>query len=183
MTTPQSKKRSISHYLKGFKYAATHCAHCGKLLDRTTLVHRGVIMNKIAIARLRTLIDEATWDSQRHEWSALCRFCADLHCRVQSEHFDIIGFKQYLFEHTEMSPGTIREYVVRLRRLGEHLKAQQIPVKQAPHGEIENQLERWLPPISTNSYRIALRKYSRYLNHSHQHGTPAACHEATSAIY
>ncbi len=33
--------------------------------------------------------------------------------------FDIIGFKQFLFEQTEMSPGTVREYVVRLRRLGE----------------------------------------------------------------
>ncbi|MCZ7834992.1 flagella biosynthesis regulatory protein FliZ [Atlantibacter hermannii] len=183
MTEPQQKKRPISRYLKDFKHAETHCAQCGKLLDRITLVHRGTIVNKTAIAQLDTLIDEATWASQRHEWSALCRFCGDLHCKVQSEHFDIIGFKQYLFERTDMSPGTIREYVVRLRRLGEHLEAQQIPADQAQQGEIEDQLERWLPPTSTNNYRIALRKYSRYLHHSHQNEPAKALYETTSAIY
>jgi FliZ protein len=42
------------------------------------------------------------------------------HCKEQSDFFDIIGFKQFLFEQTEMSHGTVREYVVRLRRLGQH---------------------------------------------------------------
>lgn len=102
---------------------------------------------------------------------------------MQSEHFDIIGFKQYLFERTDMSPGTIREYVVRLRRLGEHLEAQQIPADQAQQGEIEDQLERWLPPTSTNNYRIALRKYSRYLHHNHQSEPAKNLYETTSAIY
>ena len=38
-----------------------------------------------------------------------------------------MAFKQYLFEQTEMSPSTIREYVVRLRRLDEMLKARNFP--------------------------------------------------------
>ena len=82
-------------------------------------------MNKIAISRLDTLMDEAA-RRRAKEWVALCRFCGDLHCKEQSDFFDIIGFKQFLFEQTEMSHGTVREYVVRLRRPGQHLTMQNI---------------------------------------------------------
>ena len=54
MTVQQSKRRPLSRYLKDFKHSQTHCAHCFKLLDRITLVRRGQIVNKIAIARLDT---------------------------------------------------------------------------------------------------------------------------------
>ena len=63
MTVQQSKRRPLSRYLKDFKHSQTHCAHCFKLLDRITLVRRGQIVNKIAIARLDTLLDEAEWPS------------------------------------------------------------------------------------------------------------------------
>lgn len=109
MTVQQSKRRPLSRYLKDFKHSQTHCAHCFKLLDRITLVRRGQIVNKIAIARLDTLLDEAEWEQEKKEWVALCRFCGDLHCKEQSDFFDIIGFKQFLFEQTEMSHGTVRE--------------------------------------------------------------------------
>jgi FliZ protein len=126
MTVQQSKRRPLSRYLKDFKHSQTHCAHCNKLLDRITLVRRGEIVNKIAISRLDTLMDEAAWLEEQKEWVALCRFCGDLHCKEQSDFFDIIGFKQFLFEQTEMSHGTVREYVVRLRRLGQHLTVNNI---------------------------------------------------------
>jgi flagellar regulatory protein FliZ len=71
-------------------------------------------------------MDEAAWLEEQKEWVALCRFCGDLHCKEQSDFFDIIGFKQFLFEQTEMSHGTVREYVVRLRRLGQHLTVNNI---------------------------------------------------------
>ena len=61
MTVQQSKRRPLSRYLKDFKHSQTHCAHCNKLLDRITLVRRGEIVNKIAISRLDTLMDEAAW--------------------------------------------------------------------------------------------------------------------------
>lgn len=126
MMVQHLKRRPLSRYLKDFKHSQTHCAHCRKLLDRITLVRDGKIVNKIEISRLDTLLDENGWQVEQQSWAALCRFCGDLHCKTQSDFFDIIGFKKFLFEQTEMSPGTVREYVVRLRRLGNHLHEQNI---------------------------------------------------------
>ncbi len=143
-------------------HSQTHCAHCRKLLDRITLVRDGKIVNKIEITRLDTLLDENGWQVEQQSWAALCRFCGDLHCKTQSDFFDIIGFKQFLFEQTEMSPGTVREYVVRLRRLGNHLHEQNISLDQLQDGFLDEILAPWLPTTSTNNYRIALRKYQHY---------------------
>ncbi len=143
-------------------HSQTHCAHCRKLLDRITLVRDGKIVNKIEISRLDTLLDENGWQVEQKSWAALCRFCGDLHCKTQSDFFDIIGFKQFLFEQTEMSPGRVREYVVRLRRLGNHLHEQNISLDQLQDGFLDEILAPWLPTTSTNNYRIALRKYQHY---------------------
>ena len=183
MTVQQSKRRPLSRYLKDFKHSQTHCAHCHKLLDRITLVRRGEIVNKIAISRLDTLMDETEWQHEQQEWMALCRFCGDLHCKEHSDYFDIIGFKQYLFEQTEMSHGTVREYVVRLRRLGNHLDENNISHTLLQDGFIDENLEPWLPSTSTNNYRIALRKYAQFKT---QMPVPAARNIAlnsTSDIY
>ena len=158
----QVKRRPLSRYLKDFKHSQTHCAHCHKLLDRITLVRQGEIVNKIAISRLDTPMDETAWQQERSAWSALCRFCGDLHCKEQRAFFNIIDFKQYLLEKTDMSTGTVREYVVRLRRLGNHLNEHQVPQALLLERHAEEQLEPWLPQISTNNYRIALRKYLRF---------------------
>lgn len=162
MTVQQPKRRPLSRYLKDFKHSQTHCAHCHKLLDRITLVRRGEIVNKIAISRLDMLLDEAAWQQEQKEWVALCRFCGDLHCKEQSDFFDIIGFKQFLFDQTEMSHGTVREYVVRLRRLGNHLSELNISRHLLDEGYPDENLEPWLPTTSTNNYRIALRKYAQF---------------------
>ncbi len=74
MTVQQSKRRPLSRYLKDFKHSQTHCAHCNKLLDRITLVRRGEIVNKIAISRLDTLMDEAAWLEEQKEWVAALPF-------------------------------------------------------------------------------------------------------------
>ncbi|MTH48766.1 flagella biosynthesis regulatory protein FliZ [Intestinirhabdus alba] len=170
MLVQQSKKRPLSRYLKDFKHSHTHCAHCRKLLDRITLVRQGKIVNKLEIARLDMLLDEAAWRVEQKEWAALCRFCGDLHCKQQSDYFDIIGFKQYLFEQTEMSPGTVREYVVRLRRLSNHLSEQNISRDLLQDGFLDENLAPWLPDTSTNNYRIALRKYEQYKANAHHPG-------------
>ncbi len=137
MMVQHLKRRPLSRYLKDFKHSQTHCAHCRKLLDRITLVRDGKIVNKIEISRLDTLLDENGWQVEQQSWAALCRFCGDLHCKTQSDFFDIIGFKQFLFEQTEMSPGTVREYVVRLRRLGNHLHEQNISLDQLQDGFLD----------------------------------------------
>lgn len=167
MTVQQVKRRPLSRYLKDFKHSQTHCAHCHKLLDRITLVRRGEIVNKIAISRLDILLDEAAWQEEQQEWVALCRFCGDLHCKEQSDFFDIIGFKQFLFDQTEMSHGTVREYVVRLRRLGNHLTELNVSRDLLDQGFPDENLEPWLPTTSTNNYRIALRKYAQFKAQSH----------------
>ncbi|PSY67546.1 flagella biosynthesis regulatory protein FliZ [Escherichia sp. 20412-1] len=162
MMMQHQKRRPLSRYLKDFKHSQTHCAYCRKLLDRITLVHDGKIVNKIEISRLDTLLDENGWYEEQKSWAALCRFCGDLHCKTQSDFFDIIGFKQFLFDHTEMSPGTVREYVVRLRRLGNYLSEHDISSDLLQDGFLDENLAPWLPTTSTNNYRIALRKYQCY---------------------
>lgn len=179
----QVKRRPLSRYLKDFKHSQTHCAHCQKLLDRITLVRQGEIVNKVAIARLDTLMDESAWQQERTAWAALCRFCSDLHCKEQSAFFNIIGFKQYLLEQTDMSTGTVREYVVRLRRLGHHFSAQQVPRELLLERHAEEHLEAWLPDTSTNNYRIALRKYLRFQRLQAQSGEQNFADCETSDIY
>ena len=61
-----------------------------------------------------------------------------------------------------MSHGTVREYVVRLRRLGQHLTLQNLSPDLLKTGYLDENLEPWLPATSTNNYRIALRKYAQY---------------------
>jgi len=155
MTVQQSKRRPLSRYLKDFKHSQTHCAHCFKLLDRITLVRRGQIVNKIAIARLDTLLDEAEWEQEKKEWVALCRFCGDLHCKEQSD----------------------------LRRLGNHLTEQNISHDLLQEGFLDENLAPWLPETSTNNYRIALRKYEQFKAHTHMGHMQKSSWTASSDIY
>lgn len=113
----------------------------------------------------------------------LYRFCGDLHCKKQSDFFDIIGFKQYLFEQTEMSHGTVREYVVRLRRLGNYLSEQNISHDLLQDGFLDESLAPWLPQTSTNNYRIALRKYQQYKAHQQIAPRQKSPFTASSDIY
>src|SRR5699024_11089073 len=92
----------------------------------------------------------------------MLRFCGDLKCKTQSNFFDMIGFKQFLFEQTEMSPGTVREYVVRLRRWGNHLHEQNISLDQRQDGFLDEILAPCLPTTSTSNNRIALRTDQHY---------------------
>lgn len=183
MTVQQLKKRPLSRYLKDFKHTQTHCAQCAKLLDRITLTHRGEIVSKTAIAQLDTLMDENRWQVERQSWAALCRFCGDLYCKEQQHYFDIIGFKEYLFDQTEMSHGTIREYVVRLRRLGNHLSSENIPLPSSPVAYLNDSFDAWLPPTSTNNYRIALRKYGQFQTLNQNLDAPFQENKSTSNNY
>lgn len=164
MMQKQAKRRPLSRYLKDFKHIATHCAHCSKELDRITLTRDGAIVNKVSIAQLDTLITDADWQEEQAHWDALCRFCGDLYCKEQNNFFDIIGFKQYLFEQTEMSHGTIREYVVRVRRLGNYFSEHSVPLPGESNAFSLEELNDGLPETSTNNYRIALRKYDQFIS-------------------
>ncbi|NIF20341.1 MULTISPECIES: flagella biosynthesis regulatory protein FliZ [Pantoea] len=159
----KSKARPLSRYLKDYKHSQTNCSHCGKVLDRMALVFRGQIINKEAIARMDQMIDEQLWFKLQPELTALCRFCSDIFCNSQPDYFDIMAFKQYLFEQTDMNHSTVREYVVRLRRLDDALKAQHFPAERLKGDVWSECLESHLPDAGTNNYRIALRKYDQFL--------------------
>ncbi|MEB6336486.1 flagella biosynthesis regulatory protein FliZ [Serratia rhizosphaerae] len=156
------KKRPLSRYVKDYKLTQTHCGQCGKQLDRMALVFRGKIINKEAIARMDQPIDEQVWQSVQQELTALCRFCSEISCNSHPSYFDIMAFKQYLFEQTEMSHSTVREYVVRLRRLDEMLSARNYPAEKLSNGCCYHLIDD-LPSAGHNNYRIALRKYDQYL--------------------
>ncbi|PKH24712.1 flagellar regulatory protein FliZ [Enterobacterales bacterium CwR94] len=157
------KLRPLSRYLKDYKHGQSHCSHCGKVLDRMALVFRGQIINKEAIARMDQLIDDQVWFKLQNELTALCRFCSDIYCNTHPTYFDIMAFKQYLFEQTEMSHSTIREYVVRLRRLDDILSASNFPAERLRDNSWHESLKNSLPDAGTNNYRIALRKYDQFL--------------------
>ncbi|MBS0967411.1 flagellar regulatory protein FliZ [Chimaeribacter arupi] len=157
------KKRPLSRYLKDYKHSQTHCSQCTKQLDRMALVFRGQIINKEAIAGMDQLIDDQVWLKLQNELMALCRFCSEISCNSNPEYFDIKAFKQYLFEQTEMSHSTVREYVVRLRRLDEMLSACNYPRDRIKGNSIHQRIIEDLPDAGHNNYRIALRKYDQYL--------------------
>lgn len=160
---PKLKTRPLSRYLKDYKHSQSNCSHCDKVLDRMALVFRGQIINKEAIARMDQPIDDQVWFKLQGELTALCRFCSDIYCNTHPTYFDIMAFKQYLFEQTEMSHSTIREYVVRLRRLDDMLSAQGFPAERLRGRSCHECLENSLPDAGNNNYRIALRKYDQFL--------------------
>ncbi|MHA7846434.1 flagella biosynthesis regulatory protein FliZ [Serratia sp. D1N4] len=158
-----SKKRPLSRYLKDYKHSQTHCSQCAKALERIALVFRGKIISKETIARMDQQIDEQVWCNLQRELTALCRFCSEIAYNSDPSYFDIVAFKQYLFEQTEMSHSTIREYVVRLRRLDEMLAAHNYPTERFAKGISYQRIVDDLPSVAHDNYRIALRKYDQYL--------------------
>ncbi len=158
------KKRPLSRYIKDFKHSQTHCAHCNKTLDRISLVFNDSILNKEAIADMTDLVDEAAWGELQGQFTALCRFCSEIFCNSNTDYFDIMSFKQYLFLQTEMSHSTVREYVVRLRRLDELLSSSNFSMKDFTASKVQEQLSDKMTDSAFSNYNIALRKYEQYLS-------------------
>jgi FliZ protein len=126
-------------------------------------VFRGKIISKETIARMDQQIDEQVWLNLQSELTALCRFCSEISYNSDPSYFEIMAFKQYLFEQTEMSHSTIREYVVRLRRLDAMLVAHNYPIELFAKGISHQGIIDDLPSAAHDNYRIALRKYDQYL--------------------
>lgn len=164
MSVSNVKKRPLSRYIKDFKHSQTYCAHCHKTLDRISLVFDDKILNKDAIAEMTELVGEQQWNELQGKFTALCRFCSEIFCNSNTDYFDIMSFKQYLFEQTEMSHSTVREYVVRLRRLDELLSSTNFSMKEFTADVIQQQLSDKLTESAFSNYNIALRKYEQYLN-------------------
>lgn len=63
-----------------------------------------------------------------------------------------------------MSHSTVREYVVRLRRLDELLTSTNFPRQEFTTEKIQSDLSKKLTPSAFSNYNIALRKYEQYLD-------------------
>lgn len=93
------------------------------------------------------------------------RHCADfavIYTAKRRVIFSILSALSNFFLSKLKWSNTVREYVVRLRRLGNHLHEQNISLEQLQDGFLDEILAPWLPTTSTNNYRIALRKYQHY---------------------
>ena len=87
MTASQQKRRPLSRYLKDFKHSQCDCSHCGKSLDRMSLVFRGKILDRETLAGMDQLIDDRVWQGLEKELTALCRFvvtCTAIAKRITS---------------------------------------------------------------------------------------------------
>ncbi|MBJ7220438.1 MULTISPECIES: flagella biosynthesis regulatory protein FliZ [unclassified Brenneria] len=158
------KKQLLSRYLKDFKHKQTHCSHCNKQLDRVSLVFRNQLINKKSVGDIDRLIDDEIWSGLQQELIPLCRFCSEILCNMQANYFDIKAFTQYLIEQTEVRHSTLREYVIRLRRLDELLTARNYPIERFTKENLQQYIHDYLPEIDNNIYRSALRKYDQYLD-------------------
>ncbi|MFC3395223.1 flagella biosynthesis regulatory protein FliZ [Brenneria rubrifaciens] len=162
---PQSirKKQLFSRYLKDFKHKQTHCSYCNKELDRVSLVFRHQLVNKKSIDDIDRLIDDDKWSDLQQELIPLCRFCSEILCNTYTNYFDIQAFTQYLIEQTDVRHSTMREYVIRLRRLDELLVAKNYPIEMFARDNVQQHICDSFPNLEQSVYRSALRKYDQYL--------------------
>ncbi|MCG8708925.1 flagella biosynthesis regulatory protein FliZ [Brenneria sp. 4F2] len=162
MSQSTRKKQRLSRYLKDFKHKQTHCSHCNRELDRVSLAYRHQLVNKKTIGQMDDLIDDDAWRSMQRDLMPLCRFCSEILCNTRAAYFDIQAFTQYLIDQTEVRHSTMREYVIRLRRLDELLAAKNQPKDSFVSNNIQQRIYDYLPNIEPTIYRSALRKYDQY---------------------
>ncbi|MEC5341918.1 flagella biosynthesis regulatory protein FliZ [Brenneria populi] len=163
---PQStrKKQRLSRYLKDFKHKQTQCAHCNRELDRVSLAYRRRLVNKKSISLFDELIDDERWSDIQRELIPLCRFCSEIICNTHAAYFDIKAFARYLIDRTDIRHSTMREYVIRLRRLDALLAAKNYPKEDFAGDNVQQRIYDYLPDIESTLYRSALRKYDQYLD-------------------
>lgn len=164
MLSSPRKKQLLSRYLKDFKHKQTHCSNCSKPLDRVSLVFRNQLINKKSLGDFDRLIDEDVWLSLQDELIPVCRFCSEVFCNTRTSYFKIKDFTQYLIDQTDVRHSTMREYVIRLRRLDDILLAKNYPVERFSPKGVQQQLSEYLPEKEHTLYRSALRKYDQYLS-------------------
>ncbi|WP_051150946.1 flagella biosynthesis regulatory protein FliZ [Tatumella saanichensis] len=156
------KHQCLSRYIRDYKYMQQQCAHCGTLLRRVRLLYANKPISHQQILRMDRQITAQEWAVFRSQLTPVCRFCSAVTDSARGRFFDIEGFKQNLLEDKAICLATLREYVLRLRRLDKRLAE----TGYCPNGKevLSHQYltDVLFPESKCVNYQIALAKYFSY---------------------
>ncbi|GAA0472969.1 MULTISPECIES: flagella biosynthesis regulatory protein FliZ [Tatumella] len=160
--TMKTNNQRLSRYIRDYKYAQHQCCSCGNELSRVRLLLSGILITHKDIMQMDRPVTREEWQIFMSRLEPVCRFCSTVSAGRPAALFDIPKFKQYLLEDNSLCLATVREYVMRLRRLDLALSRQGMAADQLPDLSSQEQWERLLPEKSRINYRIALAKYACY---------------------
>ena len=110
------KKRPPGRYLKDYKHSQTHCSPVRQTVGPHGAGVSRQIINKEAIARMDQPIDDAVRQNRAARADCAVPLLQRDSCNSHPSYFDIMAFAVSVRTDRD-EPATIREYVVRLRRL------------------------------------------------------------------
>ncbi|CAB5573351.1 MULTISPECIES: hypothetical protein [Providencia] len=164
MARKKSKIRTLRQYLIEFKDQPHRCSCCQVKLNRVSLMLDGVAINKEDISHLSQQLNVEEWHTlQTTRLKVLCRFCRELHTPPLSVFFDLVGFQHYLLVDLSMKPSSVREYVLRLRRIDTLLVTLNIDMPRLNVTQIKGILAEHYSKQSLNNAGPALNQYADYV--------------------
>lgn len=162
MSNSSKNKRQLKHYIADFKREQTYCSQCQTLLTRVFLMRHDQVLNKSHLYTLKERVDEQTGMIFCATLRVLCRFCTEMETLPPTYYFDLRPFRQYLLSQSNANLVSIREYVVRLRRLDEQLSSAH--TKQDSLQSLREYIDKLPLSMTTlRGYHVALNRYEEYL--------------------
>ena len=164
MARKKSKIRTLRQYVIDFKREPHRCTCCQAKLNRVSLMLDGVAIHKEDISHLSQRLSEEEWHVlQTTRLKVLCRFCRELYTPPLPVFFDLVGFQQYLLVDLSMKPSSVREYVLRLRRIDTLLVTLNIDTPRLNVAQIKVILAEHYSKQSLNNAGPALNQYADYV--------------------
>lgn len=152
----------LSRYIRDYKYGQHHCSSCGNELSRIRLLLSGKLITNKDINQLDHPVTSEEWQIFMTRLEPVCRFCSTVSNGPQPVLFDIQAFKEALLADRGLCLATVREYVMRIRRLDQVLTRQGFTADKLPDFHSPELWQLLLPEKSGINYRIALAKYACY---------------------
>lgn len=164
MARKKSKICTLRQYLTEFKREPHRCMSCQAKLNRVSLILDGVAINKDDTSHLSQQLNDEEWHTlQTTRLKVLCRFCRELHTPPLPVFFDLVGFQRYLLVDSSMKSSSVREYVIRLRRIDTLLVTLNIDMPRLNVAEIKGILAEYYSGQSLINVASALNKYAEYV--------------------
>ncbi|HHN8583686.1 TPA: hypothetical protein ACRR2I_004220 [Providencia rettgeri] len=164
MARKKSKIRTLRQYLTDFKRQPHRCTCCQAKLKRVSLMLDGVAIHKNDISHLSQQLNDEEWHTlQTTRLKVLCRFCRELYTPPLPVFFDLVGFQQYLLVDLSMKPSSVREYVLRLRRIDTLLVTLNIDMPRLNVAQIKVILAEHYSKQSLNNAGPSLNQYADYV--------------------